>query len=94
MVKALWNGKEVAESNECIVLEGNQYFPPESLNKEFFKNSESESLCPWKGTASYFNIEVNGDVNPDAAWYYPDPSEAASAIKDYVAFWRGVEIQK
>jgi len=94
MVKALWNGKEVAVSDECIVLEGNQYFPPESINKEFFKNSDNESFCPWKGTASYFNLEVNGDVNQDAAWYYPAPSEAASAIKDYVAFWRGVEIQK
>lgn len=94
MVKALWNGKEIAASEECIVVEGNQYFPPESVKKEYFKDSTNSSICPWKGTASYYNLEVDGESNADAAWYYPDPSRAAMEIKDYVAFWRGVEIQK
>jgi len=94
MVKAIWNGKEIAASEECIVVEGNQYFPPESVKKEYFKDSSNSTICPWKGTASYYNLEVDGESNPDAAWYYPDPSKAAIEIKDYVAFWRGVEIQK
>ncbi|MCH7618570.1 MAG: DUF427 domain-containing protein [Candidatus Marinimicrobia bacterium] len=94
MVKAIWNGKEIAASEECIVVEGNQYFPPESVKKEYFKDSSNSTICPWKGTASYYNLEVDGENNPDAAWYYPDPSKAALEIKDYVAFWRGVEIQK
>ncbi len=94
MVKARWNGKEIAASEECIVVEGNQYFPPESVKKEYFKDSSNSSICPWKGTASYYNLEVDGESNPDAAWYYPDPSKAATEIKDYVAFWKGVEIQK
>ncbi|MCH8288593.1 MAG: DUF427 domain-containing protein [Candidatus Marinimicrobia bacterium] len=94
MVKAIWNGKEIAASEECIVVEGNQYFPPESVKKEYFKDSSNSSICPWKGTASYYNLEVDGESNPDAAWYYPDPSKAAMEIKDYVAFWKGVEIQK
>ena len=92
MVKAIWNGIELAASDECIVVEGNQYFPPESINKEYFKESSSDSVCPWKGTASYYHVEVGGEENQDAAWYYPNPSEAASSIKDYVAFWRGVEV--
>ena len=93
MVKALWNGEVLASSDECIVVEGNQYFPPESINKEYFEESENQSTCPWKGEASYYNLEVNGEQNPAAAWYYPDPSEAAGSIKNYVAFWKGVEIQ-
>lgn len=92
MVKAIWNGKEIAASEECIVVEGNQYFPPESVKKEYFKDSSNSSICPWKGTASYYNLEVDGESNPDAAWYYPDPSKAAMEIKDYVAFWKGVEV--
>ena len=92
MVKAIWNGKEIAASEECIVVEGNQYFPPESVKKEYFKDSSNSSICPWKGTASYYNLEVDGESNPDAAWYYPDPSKAAMEIKDYVAFWQGVEV--
>ncbi|MCH7495250.1 MAG: DUF427 domain-containing protein [Candidatus Marinimicrobia bacterium] len=92
MVKAIWNGKEIAASEECIVVEGNQYFPPESVKKEYFKDSSNSTICPWKGTASYYNLEVDGESNPDAAWYYPDPSKAAMEIKDYVAFWRGVEV--
>ena len=94
MFKAIWNGKEIAASEECIVVEGNQYFPPDAVNMEFFKESSNSSICPWKGTASYYDLEVDGESNPDAAWYYPDPSEAAMEIKDYVAFWKGVEIQK
>ena len=92
MVKAIWNGKEIAASEECIVVEGNQYFPPNTVNREFFKESGSNSICPWKGTANYYNLEVDGESNPDAAWYYPDPSKAAMEIKDYVAFWKGVEV--
>ena len=92
MVKAIWNGKELAASDDCIVVEGNQYFPPDSINKEYFKESARDSVCPWKGTASYYHVEVDGELNQDAAWYYPDPSEAASSIKGYVAFWRGVEV--
>lgn len=93
MVKALWNGEVIASSEECIVVEGNQYFPPDSINKEFLKENNNHSTCHWKGEASYYDIVVNGEENPDAAWYYPDASEAASSIKNYVAFWRGVEIQ-
>ena len=92
MVKAKWNGKEIAASDDCIVVEGNQYFPPDSINKEYFRESSSNSNCPWKGIASYYNVEVEGEVNQDAAWFYPDPSDAASSIKDYVAFWKGVEV--
>ncbi|MCH7954790.1 MAG: DUF427 domain-containing protein [Candidatus Marinimicrobia bacterium] len=92
MVKAIWNGKELAASDDCIVIEGNQYFPPDSINKKYFKDSPSNSTCPWKGIASYYTIEINGELNQDAAWYYPAPSDAASSIKDYVAFWRGVEV--
>lgn len=93
MVKALWNGEIIASSDECIVVEGNQYFPPESLNMKFFKENKTHSTCPWKGEASYYNLEVNGEENSDAAWYYPKASEAASSIENYVAFWKGVEIQ-
>jgi len=92
VVKAIWNGKEIAASDDCIVVEGNQYFPPGSINKEYFKESSYNSHCPWKGIASYFHVEVDGEVNQDAAWYYPEPSEAASSIKDYVAFWKGVDV--
>lgn len=82
----------MAESNETRVVEGNHYFPPDSIKKEFFQGSNTHTQCAWKGTASYYNVSVNGEVNHDAAWYYPQPSEAASLIKDYVAFWRGVEV--
>jgi uncharacterized protein (DUF427 family) len=93
MAKAVWNGKVVAESSDHKVVEGNIYFPPGSIDKNFFKPSGTHSVCPWKGTASYFHLEVNGEVNEDAAWFYPEPKEAAAEIKDYVAFWRGVEVQ-
>ena len=82
----------MAKSDETVVIENNHYFPPESLNKEFFKPSELHSTCPWKGEASYFSLEVNGKQNKDAAWYYKNPSELAKKIKNHVAFWKGVQI--
>lgn len=91
-MKAIWNGKVIAESDETIPLEGNQYFPEDHINKAFFKESPTQSTCPWKGVASYFTIVVDGQENPDAAWYYPEPKPAADKIKGYVAFWRGVEV--
>lgn len=93
MAKALWNGAILAESSRTVVVEGNQYFPPDSLRPEYFRSSETHTVCPWKGTASYHDVEVNGERNADAAWYYPDPKPAASQIKDYVAFWKGVQIE-
>jgi uncharacterized protein (DUF427 family) len=93
VAKALWNGAILAESNRTVVVEGNQYFPPDSLRAEYFRSSETHTVCPWKGTASYHDVEVNGERNADAAWYYPDPKPAASQIKDYVAFWKGVQIE-
>lgn len=92
MPKAVWNGKTLAESDETILVEGNHYFPPDAVNTEFFAPSESNTVCPWKGMASYYTLTVEGESNPDAAWYYPQPTPAAAKIKDYVAFWRGVEV--
>lgn len=92
-MKAIWNGVVIAESDKTIVVEGNHYFPPESVNREYLRESSTHTVCPWKGTASYYTIEVNGKTNPDAAWYYPDPKPAASNIKGYIAFWRGVQVQ-
>jgi uncharacterized protein (DUF427 family) len=91
-MKAIWKGQLLAESEDTIVIENNHYFPPSSVNMQYFIKSETTTTCPWKGTASYFNIAVNGEENKDAAWYYPAPMEAASEIKDYVAFWHGVEV--
>lgn len=93
-MKAFWNNQLLAESNQTKVIEGNQYFPSDSIKKEFFKASETHSSCPWKGEASYYSIEVNDKVNKDAAWYYPNPKAAAHEIKGYVAFWKGVEISQ
>ncbi|MBE9076422.1 DUF427 domain-containing protein [Romeria aff. gracilis LEGE 07310] len=93
MPKAIWNGAILAESDRCEVVEGNQYFPPDAIASAYFKPSDKQSFCPWKGTASYYTLEVNGEKNPDAAWYYPDPKEAASNIKGYIAFWRGVQVE-
>lgn len=93
-MKATWNRQILAESEDTIVVENNHYFPPSSVNMQFFINSEATSKCPWKGTASYFTIVVNNQENKDAAWYYPAPMEAASEIKDYVAFWRGVDVSE
>lgn len=93
-MKALWNGETIAESNDTVVIEGNHYFPADSLKEEYFKPSSTNTVCPWKGTASYYTLEVNGKENKDAAWYYPQPSELAKGIKGRVAFWRGVEVVK
>jgi len=91
-MKAIWNDTVVAESDATVVVEGNHYFPPDSIRREYFESSATTSVCPWKGTASYYTLEVNGKRNPDAAWYYPDPKPAAGEIKDRVAFWRGVRV--
>ena len=91
-MKAIWNGETIAESNDTVVIEGNHYFPKSAIRGDFFSSSETKSTCPWKGVASYYNIEVNGSVNKDAAWYYPEISELAKNIKGYVAFWKGVEV--
>lgn len=91
-MKAIWNGQVIAESDETMVVENNHYFPSESINKEFFTESETHTVCPWKGTADYYTIKVGDTENKDAAWYYPSPSELAKNIKGYLAFWRGVEI--
>jgi uncharacterized protein (DUF427 family) len=91
-MKAIWNDTVIAESNDTIVIEGNHYFPPASIKDEFYKSSEMSSVCHWKGTAKYYTLDVNGKQNTDAAWYYPDTSEMAKAIKGYVAFWKGVQV--
>ena len=93
MPKAIWNGVVVAESDHCEVVEGNQYFPPNSIKKEYFQDSSTHTVCGWKGTASYYDVVVDGQVNKDAAWYYPQPKDAAKNIAGYVAFWRGVKVQ-
>lgn len=93
-MKAIYNGKIIAESNETIVIEGNHYFPPDSLTKEYFEETKLHTTCPWKGQASYYDVVVNGKRNQEAAWYYKSPSELAKSIKDYVAFWKGIEIIK
>lgn len=91
-MKAIWNNTVIAESDRTIVVEGNHYFPPDSIKPEFFQPSETHTVCSWKGTASYYTVSVNGKHNPDAAWYYPTPKSAASHIAGYVAFWRGVQV--
>lgn len=91
-MKAIWNGAVVAHSQDAVVLEGNHYFPPQSLNREYFSDSHTTTTCPWKGRASYLTLAVDGKSNPDAAWVYHHTSPAAAKIKGYVAFWRGVEV--
>jgi uncharacterized protein (DUF427 family) len=93
MVRAKWNGAVLAESDQTRVVEGNHYFPPDSIHQEHFLDSDTHTICPWKGEASYRTIEVAGQSNPDAAWYYPDPKDAAAEIKDHLAFWHGVEVE-
>ena len=93
MPKAVWNGAVLAESNNCEVVENNYYFPPDAINREFLKESSTHTTCPWKGVASYYNVEVEGQVNKDAAWYYPEAKQAAKNIEGYVAFWRGVKVE-
>jgi uncharacterized protein (DUF427 family) len=92
-MKATWNGRVLAESEDTIVVEGNHYFPPDSLDREFFRDSDTHTICPWKGLASYLDVVVDGNTNRDAAWYYPEPKEAAKQITGYVAFWKGVSIE-
>ena len=92
-MKAIWNGQVLADSNETVVVEGNHYFPPSSLHQQFFKPSATTTVCPWKGTASYYDVVVDGKVNKDAAWLYPEPKSAAAEIAGHVAFWKGVQVQ-
>lgn len=95
MTRAIWNGVTIAEANdeEIIVIEGNKYFPRNSVNNKFLIESNTHTTCPWKGKASYFTINIEGNENSDAAWYYPEPKEAAKEIKGYVAFWKGVKVE-
>jgi len=93
-MKATWNGQIIAESTNTVVVEGNHYFPKESIDSSYFKSSDNHSTCPWKGLASYYSLEVDGTTNQDAAWYYPEPREAAAEIKDHVAFWKGVTVSE
>jgi uncharacterized protein (DUF427 family) len=93
-VRAVWNGIVLAESDETKVVEGNHYFPPESINREYVRQSQYHTVCPWKGQASYYDVEVDGQTNRNAAWYYPTPSDAARQIRDHVAFWNGVKVQR
>jgi len=92
-MKAYWNNQLVAESANTVVIEGNHYFPEDSLRKELFTDSSTKSTCPWKGIAHYYSLHVDGQINKDAAWYYPEPKEAARQIKDHVAFWKGVTVE-
>lgn len=94
MPRAIWNGRVIAESEAFEEVEGNVYFPPEAVKREFLRSSETHTVCGWKGEASYYTLEVDGETNPDAAWYYPDPKPAAAKIKDFVAFWRGVAVER
>lgn len=94
MAKATWKNVILAESDQCEIVEGNYYFPPDSIKKEYLKESNTHTNCFWKGEASYYTIEVNGEENKDAAWYYPIPKEKAQNIKNYVAFWKGVKVEK
>ena len=94
MARATWNDQVIAESDTYEEVEGNVYFPPESLNQALLRESDHSSICPWKGSARYYDVVVDGAENKDAAWYYPDPKAAASQIKDHVAFWRGVTVER
>ncbi|SFM70518.1 DUF427 domain-containing protein [Methanolobus profundi] len=98
MAKATWNGVTLAESNETIMIEGNHYFPPDSVNMEYFRKSDYQTTCPWKGLANYYDVVVDGDVNTDAAWYYPEPKagspeKVGKDFRDYVAFWKDVDVR-
>lgn len=93
MARATWNGAVLAESDKTIVVENNHYFPADAIKKQYFKESDTHTTCPWKGVASYYSIEVDGQVNKDAAWYYPSTKEKAKQIEGYVAFWRGVKVE-
>ena len=92
MATASWNGTVVAQSDDIVTVEGNAYFPRAAVRDDVLRPSSTTTVCPWKGTASYYTLEVDGQTNPDAAWYYPEPKEAAAEIRDRVAFWRGVTV--
>ena len=94
IVKAIWNGKVIAKTDKPVNVEGNYYFPPDAVNKKYIKETDTHTVCHWKGTASYYDIVVDGNTNKDAAWYYPNPSSMANNIKDHIAFWKGVTIEK
>lgn len=91
-MKAIWNDTVIAESNDTVLVEGNHYFPDSSLKKEHITFSNHHTVCPWKGTASYYSLLVKGELNPDAAWYYPEPKPEANNIRGHVAFWKGVKV--
>lgn len=92
IMKAIWNGNIIAESEDTVQIEGNHYFPIDSVKKEYLIKSKTETVCPWKGTANYYSININDDINKDSAWYYPEPKDAAKPIKNMIAFWKGVEV--
>ena len=91
-VEAHWNGETIAASDDTVVVEGNHYFPREDVRSDFLAESQTNTTCPWKGTASYYSLVVDGESNPDAAWFYPNPKKAAAQIKDRIAFWKGVAV--
>ena len=91
-MKAIWNGAVLAESEKTVVVEGNHYFPPDTIRQQYFQPSATHTTCPWKGMASYYDVTVDGQTNQDAAWYYPEPKPAANEIEGYLAFWKGVEV--
>lgn len=93
MPKALWNGEVIAESDNTVIVDGNHYFPHDTIKTEYFKESQTTSVCGWKGTANYYSVDVNGKVNADAAWYYADPLPKAENIRNHVAFWKGVQVE-
>jgi len=92
-MKATWHGAVLAQSDQTIEVEGNQYFPRSAIKNEYLQESNTHTVCSWKGTASYYDVVVNGEINRDAAWYYPEPKPAADNIRDYIAFWRGVKVE-
>ena len=91
-MKAVWNGRTIAESEDTVVVEGNHYFPADAVQRKYLVDSSKTTVCAWKGTASYYSIDVDGQVNTDAAWYYPEPKAAAAEIAERIAFWRGVQV--
>ena len=93
MRHAIWNGAVIAESDRCVVVEGNPYFPADTVKREFLRDSSTHTICGWKGTASYYDVVVNGETNKDAAWHYPEPKPEAANIKGYIAFWKGVKVE-
>jgi len=93
-MKAIWKNTVIAESDKTVKLEGNHYFPPQAIKKEYFTPTPTQSTCPWKGVASYYTIEIDGQSNKDAAWFYPNPKSEAKEIKDHIAFWKGVKVEE